>query len=221
MTALLPPTWTILVPTLGQRTHLFDRLMTVLLPQLDNHAGRVRVVGWFSHGHPSIGVIRDALVQTAPGEYVSFIDDDDLVPGYYVDEIVKAIAGRPHHVGFKLEYRENGDRRTIIDHSLVHGRWGENARGTFRDVTHLDPIRTELARRARFAVVMAGRAEDRPWVQQVRRHLRTEAYVDRVMYHYLFDEQVSAWQRPDLIVRTGQRADVDHPYFTWHPECES
>lgn len=214
------PTWTILVPTLGQRAPLFARLLDTVLPQLDAHEGRVRVLGWWSHGRPSIGAIRDRLLAAADTDYVSFVDDDDLVAADYVDRVAAAFKQRPDHVGFRVEYCIDGVRQEIIDHSLRYGRWGRGRRGLFRDVTHIDPVRADLARRARFDVVRAGHAEDHAWVRQVRGHLKTETYVDAVMYHYLWSRQVSAWERPDLIVATGTRPVVDHPLFAWHPGCQ-
>lgn len=217
----LAPTWTILVPTLGQREHLFLRLMGVLLPQLDAHEGRVRVLAWRNNGQPSISEIRDTLLETAGSDYVSFVDDDDLVPEYYVAEVVNAIATRPDHVGFRLEYSTDDQHREIVDHSLKWGGWGRTHDGKlFRDVTHIDPVRRDLAVRARFAV-RRGRAEDRVWVRKVRQHLATEVYVDKVMYFYEWRENVTAWQRPDEIVPVFGRPEIDHPYFSWHERSDA
>lgn len=213
--------WTILVPTLGQREALFERLLAVLLPQLDEYAGAVRVLAYRNNGSPPIGDIRDALLAAAESDYVSFVDDDDLVPEYYVAEVVQALASRPDHVGFKIEYYENGELKEIVDHSLRHGRWHRNTEGQLvRDFTHIDPVRTELALRGSFFVPRHGRAEDRVWVKQVRPHLATEAYVDKIMYSYLWREDTSAWQRPQDIVPVPGRPEIDHPYFAWHERSD-
>lgn len=215
------PTWTILVPTLGQREGLFTRLMGVLLPQLDEYEGRVRVLAWRNNGKPSISEIRDALLESAGSDYVSFVDDDDLVPEYYVAEIVRAIAERPDHVGFKIEYTTDDEHREIVEHSLRWGKWGRTLDGQLhRDVTHIDPIRRDLAMRARFRV-RPGRAEDRVWVRQVRRYLSTEVYIDKIMYHYLYREGTTAWREPDKIAQVPGRPVVDHPYFAWHPSSDA
>lgn len=215
------PTWTILVPTLGQREALFARLMGVLLPQLDEHEGRVRVLAWRNNGQPSISQIRDALVAAAGSDYVSFIDDDDLVPEYYVAEIVRAIAERPDHVGFKIEYSTDDEHREIVEHSLKWRKWGRGHDGQlYRDVTHIDPVRTDLAVRGRFRV-RPGRAEDRVWVKQVRKFLRTEVYIDKIMYYYLYREHITAWRSPQTIEHVAGRPAIDHPYFSWHPESDA
>lgn len=215
------PTWTILVPTLGQREDLFLRLMGVLLPQLDEHEGRVRVLAWRNNGKPSISEIRDALLASAGTDYVSFIDDDDLVPEYYVAEIVTAIAEGPDHVGFKMEYSTDDEHREIVDHSLRWGKWGRTLDGQLhRDVTHIDPVRLDHAIRARF-YARPGRAEDRVWVKQVRRHLATEVYIDKIMYFYLYREAVTAWRNPGEIKHVPGRPVIEHPYFSWHPESDA
>lgn len=221
----MPPTWDILVPTLGERRALFERLMAGLLPQLDPYAGRVRVVGWFNNGSPSLPKIRQRMVETSPAEYVSFVDDDDLVSPYYVDEVVAALAEHPDYVGFQVQCYSDGAPTAVAHHSLEFTRW-RNLPGRYeRDISHLNPIKTRLARRARFDQVGAGRAEDRAWASQLRRSrvLRTQAFIPRIMYHYLFSTSRtpglgSRWQT-DHTITPGERATVAHPYFTWSPDA--
>src|SRR5262245_18177619 len=62
---VMPPTWTLLVPTLGERRRLFERLMTTLVPQTDHHHGRVRVIGYLNNGRPSLPAIRQAMLTAA------------------------------------------------------------------------------------------------------------------------------------------------------------
>lgn len=212
-----PPTWSILIPTIGQRAELFARLLDVLLPQLEPHGGRVRVLAWWNNGQPSLPDIRQQLVLDAGTEYVSFVDDDDLVVPDYVDAIVEALATRPDHVGFQVAYHVDGELRETCDHSLKHRRWYRDpVKGLLRDVTHLDPIRHSLAIRANFRRARRGHAEDRTWVEQVRRRLRTEVYIPRVLYHYLYSPAASAWREPDRIQQVGERPEVVHPHFAWH-----
>ena len=224
MTDDTPPSWSILIPTIGQREALFLRLLDVLLPQLDEFAGSVRVIGWRNDGQPSLGEIRDGLVDAAGragSEYVSFVDDDDLVPEYYVAEVMAALATRPDHIGFLLEYSKNGVVAELVEHSLRWRKWGRSAAGVlYRDLTHVDPIRTTIAQRGRFAAARAKRAEDRVWVRQVRPHLATEVYLDKIMYRYLWSPETSAWQAPERIVRGGPRPAIDHPHFSWHERSD-
>lgn len=216
------PTWAILIPTIGQRAPLFRRLLDVLLPQLGPD---VEVIGWFNEGAPTLGEIRDGLLaeaHRAGAEYVSFIDDDDLVPDYYVADVRAALATRPDHIGFRMHYHSEAtvsDAYEVVEHSIRWGRWGRSADGLlYRDINHIDPIRTDIALRGQFAAARAGRAEDRAWVKQVRPFVATEVFVERILYHYLWSHELTAWQRPDLVERGHQRPAVDHPHFRWHPD---
>ena len=216
------PTWTILIPTIPQRQHLLERLLERLLPQLDPHHGRVRVLAWRNVGVPALGEVRDGLIDAAGTEYVSFVDDDDLVPEYYVAEIVKALETRPDHVGFQLEYTtdQHGNMgREVVEHSLRWRRWARVGGVLCRDFTHLDPLPTRLAQRGRFAVARPRRAEDRVWVKQVRPYLSSEVYIPKIMYHYQWSQQGSSWERPhELQPAAHPPPEINHPHFSWHPE---
>lgn len=217
----MPSTWTILVPTLGERRPLFERLMSGLLPQLDPWTGSVRVVGWFNNGSPSLPKIRQTMVERAQTDYVSFVDDDDLVAPYYVAEVMSALKDQPDYVGFQVQCYSDNAPTAVSHHSLENRKW-RNLPGRYeRDISHLNPIRTVLAKRASFAKVGAGVAEDRAWADQLRRSrvLKTQVFIPRIMYHYLYSTSRtpglgSRWQKGHTIT-PGERSAIDHPYFTW------
>lgn len=222
----MPPTWTILVPTLGERAALFRRLMEVLLPQTERAADRVEVVGWWNNGSPSLPKIRQTMIQNARTDYVSFVDDDDLVPPYFVSEVLAALDLRPDYVGFQVQCYSDGAPTAVAYHSLEYKRW-RNLTGRYeRDISHINPIRTDLARTASFAKARAGAAEDRIWADQLRRSrvLRKQVVIDRIMYHYLYSTSTAAgegsrWQRPGEIASGADRPVIDHPHFTWSPDA--
>jgi hypothetical protein len=217
------PTWTILVPTLGQRAALFERLLGQLLPQVEPYAGRVRVVGWFNNGDPPLADIRQMLLLDTTTDYVSFMDDDDEVAEDIVARVMTALESGPDYVGWQTHYSANGKDHGLVDHSLRHGKWTEqkNPYRLLRDITHINPMRTRVAQRGDFRRgSRTGRPEDRPWVEQIRatRALKTEVYIDAPMYFYRWRRDTSAWQRPDRIDRTPTRRPyVASPYFSWHP----
>jgi hypothetical protein len=221
----MPPTWAILVPTLGERRALFERLMAGLLPQLDRYAGRVRVVGWHNNGSPSLPKIRQTMVLGAETDYLSFVDDDDLVSPFYVDEVVAALETRPDYVGFQVQCYSDGAPTAVAYHSLAYRRWRNYPSHYERDISHINPIRTALARQADFARARAGTAEDRSWAGQLRRAhvLRSEVVVDRIMYHYLYSTSHepglgSRWETHRKIT-PGERPAITSPYFTWSPDA--
>lgn len=218
----MPPTWTILVPTLGERRALFEKLMRVLLPQLDPYGGQVRVVGWFNNGRPSLPEIRQHMMAGAGSDYVSFVDDDDLVPPYYVDEVMSALGQRPDYVGWLVQCYSDGRPTAIAHHSLEHSTWSNEGARYLRDISHLNPVRRQLALRADYRAGKRGQPEDRAWADQMRRggYLKTEVVIPRIMYHYLFCTGRKAGlgsraRNTRLIRPSNTRSEINHPYFTW------
>lgn len=219
--------WTILIPTLGERAALFRRLMDALMPQVDAAGGAVKVVAYWNNGDPGLPEIRQRLVESVTTEYLSFIDDDDMVPEYFVSEVLKALESAPDYVGWQVRYLADRKDRGLIDHSLAHGAWREEKSPKFpayrllRDISHINPMRTAVAQKADFRVARAGQIEDRPWVDQVRRSglLKTEAYIPRPMYEYRWERRVSRWQRPARIRRGGfTPTKIDSPNFSYFSE---
>lgn len=219
---VMPPTWAILVPTLGERRALFERLMGVLLPQLDPYHGRVRVIGWLNNGRPGLPEIRHRMLTEAGTDYVSFVDDDDLVSRDYVDEVMSALGQEPDVVGFQVQCYSNGVPTAVAHHSIRHGHWVNLPDRFLRDVSHLNPVRRKIAMTADFRRAKPGQPEDRAWADQIRRGglLRTEVVIPRIMYHYLYSTGRKAGdgsraRQPRLIRESAGRSEITSPHFTW------
>lgn len=226
------------MPTVPKRHPLMMRQLAALLPQLERYRGQVCVFGWRNEGYPRLADMRDAMLQHAEmvgARYVSFVDDDDLVADDFVASIMGALDSGPDHVGFQVEYWQDGRFKYLCDHSLRHRRWivasqrPELRAGikVLRDFTHLDPIRTSIAVKGSFGSAFEREAEDRAWVEQVRPYLSlaggaTEAYIAKPLYRYLWAPAESAWLSRAAARCTGgvhvHEPLPEHPYLTWHPE---
>ena len=93
-------TLSILIPTVVGREHLLERLRSVLNPQLTED---VEVIEQKDNKEISIGKKRQELLEKATGEYVVFIDDDDMISEDYVKSIIKALESEPDCVGFEIK----------------------------------------------------------------------------------------------------------------------
>lgn len=224
MTAV-PPTWAILIPTLGERRRLFDRLICSLLPQTEPYDGRVQVIGAYNNGAPGLPKIRHLMMSEADRrrtDYLSFVDDDDMVPPYFVEEIMTALDQRPDYVGFHVQCYSDDTPTAVSYHSLENTKWENLPDRYLRDISHINPMRTSIARSADFRRAAPGQAEDRAWVHQLRqgRKLKEQVMIDRIMYHYLFSTSKTAgigsrWKAPGKIHPGTERTLVEHPNFSW------
>lgn len=213
------PTWTILIPTLGQRADKLRRLLGVLLPQVESYGSRVQVVALWNNGEYALTRLRQTLVTSVTTDYLCFIDDDDMVPKYYVRDVMRSLEYKPQYIGWIVECLHTGRNSQLAYHSLRYGSWYNTNEGLFRDISHVNPIRTDIAQQADYRNTPRYRAEDRRWADQVRGLgvLNTEVYINRIMYHYHYSPTESdTWRNPRRVRRGRyERLSVDHPNFKW------
>lgn len=226
------PTWNILIATIGQRRDLLARLLDGLLPQVDAADGRVGVLAYWDTGQltrrfgtalDAIAHKRQALLDAATADYVSWLDDDDWVADDYITSMLAALDQWPDMVGFTMEVRKDGRPHQLGMISLRYGGWSQAADGTYlRDITHANPIRTQIARTASFTDRRGG-PEDVAWVGQLRAGglLRTEVVIDKVLQHYDWVVERSSWTVPgrvrsrDAAGKRWERLEVDSPHFAY------
>lgn len=171
--------WTIAILTVAEREHVFRRLLNRLEPQIGDRDIEVLIADqedW------TVSHKRQWCLDQAAGDYFCFIDDDDLVSQNYVEAIYPLLDG-VDYIGFQLQYYEEGIPWKPTFHSLRYGTHAIEADeyGFYRGVSHLNPIRTEIARQGKY---YGGFGEDNRWCDQVEP--KTEHYIDEVMYHYYF-----------------------------------
>lgn len=211
--------WTILIATLGRRATQLERLLAQLLPQATAFGDSVRVRALWNNGEQPLSVVRQALVVDANADYVSFVDDDDEVPPYFVDKVMEALTTcEPDYVGWQMQCYIDGVATKPTYHSLEYGSWSEDHAGYYRDVSHLNPVRHALALRCDFR--RGDPPEDVSWADQLRPLLvgGAQCYIPNVMYHYRSSSHDSTW-RPGSVDPARERHTrpaVDHPNFSWH-----
>jgi hypothetical protein len=218
----------ILVATIGRRRDKLEQLLAVLMPQTVPYSGAVQVRAYWNNGERPLAEIRQALVEHAAhhgARYVSFVDDDDMPDHDYVHRIMRALGSDPDYVGFRMQHYADGVPSKPTFHDLAYGRWYEDDDGYYRDVSHLNPIRTSLAMRADFRRTTP--PEDVAWCDQMREVLATtppESNVrqvvlphDYVAYHY-YSTGDSTWRPGSVRDEGAERLPVDHPNFAYIDE---
>lgn len=207
------PSWSILIATVGRRQERFNRLLEILLPQLTDD---IEVVAFWNNFEKPLGYIRQALVEDAEGKYINFIDDDDKVPEYYCEEVLKAIKSNPDYVGWQQQLFQEGMPLKPTFHSLEYTYWHEDENGWYRNISHLNPIKRDIALQSSF-LVENGVPEDYTWAQRIAPFVKVEKYIDKVMYEYYPSAEDSIW-RGDNEKGSFNRPIVKDVHFRWHPE---
>lgn len=176
----------ILICHLDGRSKQLERLLYRLAGQWHQD---VEILIESDAGLITTGQKRNKLLQRSAGEYVCFVDDDDLVSHQYVEKIKDAIAvSNPDCIGFEgMLIREQnpmriGARNKFI-HSLKYTKWFEEKGVYYRYPNHLNPVKRELALRVNFPHIKHG--EDKDYSDRIYPLLKTEVMIENhVMYEY-------------------------------------
>lgn len=174
----------ILIPTLPERYHLLKRLTSLLeRTKTDQVEIRIHDAG---RGVMTTGEKRNKLIEAATGEYFCFVDDDDMVPEYYISEMLKAIESKPDvvtFIGYMTTDKANRQNFTIKLGSEYVTRNNHH----YRFPNHLCAFKRELVKHRKFPHTNIG--EDYLWAVGLQPLLKTEVHINKEMYIYEFDSK--------------------------------
>lgn len=213
--------WSICIATLASRKLKLARLLDVLLPQAEAVWPQVEVLALHNNGERGgPGPVKQDLLMAATGEYFSIVDDDDMVEPDYVPVILAAMwESGADYIAFDHAYYHDGARHPkTVRTGLDMPGWGnrhldQELPYLARDVTQVNPVRLELARQGDFTAKSAG-FEDWSWVEMVRPLLKTQARIDRILYHYYYNSGDTN-QRGLAPHTYDERLAVNSPVFRW------
>lgn len=175
--------WSILICTLSWRERKFLALLDSLLPQAEEFPGQVEVAALRNNGELLLCDYRQAMLNDPRnGEYVSCVDDDDLVAHYYVAEVMSALADSPDVVGFTALVTGCGSvNRSFFSLENSEGLHGNSF---YHRLSSWSPIRASLARKGSY--IARGQYDDEAYAESLRPYLghATEAFAERPLLTY-------------------------------------
>jgi glycosyltransferase involved in cell wall biosynthesis len=178
-------TLSILICTLPETYsyRMLSRLNEVLDPQIEKYKDRVEKKVHDAGRHMTTGEKRNMLIAQSSGEYFTYIDCDDMVPDYYVEEIIKAIEQKPDVITFKGYMTHDRVGRKNFDIRLGNG-YHETRDCYYRWPNHLSVMRRDAIGNVRFPNIT--KQEDYMWSREIndRGLLKTSVHIDRDMYWY-------------------------------------
>jgi glycosyltransferase involved in cell wall biosynthesis len=146
----------------------------------------VEIITHFDNKELSIGEKRQQMLDKANGLYVVYIDSDDYVPEYYIEEILKAIEKNPDCIGFDISCTGTSGKT-----ASVRNKWKAwtNKKGGYdyvRTPYHKSPIKKEIALKIGFKSLRFGEDADFSLRLKKSKLIKTEVYIPKVMYFYQF-----------------------------------
>jgi len=179
-----------------ERKVLLNRLLSFLnMHMTDENRQKIEIIINVDGGEKSVGQKRNEVLDRASGNYVCFIDDDDLVDEDYTNVIIKTIEENDDLdcIGFSGMYYVDGNQTMVFKHANKYGGHYKDGFGVqHRPVNHLNPVRTEYAKKIRFPEKDFG--EDSDYCDRLLSSglLKNEVVItDKIMYHYLWSQEAS------------------------------
>jgi len=178
----------ILIATMPSRIEMFDDLMVAIqhaqsIAHSHGFLNQVEVLFDNSMEY-NIGVKRNKLLSRAYGEYIVFIDDDDLISSDYVHKILVACQQETDCIGISGIITTNGLKQKQWHISKKNLTWFEKNWIYYRTPNHISPVRRTIALKAMFPEISY--AEDHGYSRRLLPLLKSEAIVPGNIYHYRY-----------------------------------
>lgn len=182
----------ILVCTIPDRFKLFSVLMSELYrqqtycktvhPTLGEVEIRVNADKKFNDGGLSIGAKRDSLLREAKGKYLLYLDDDESISPDYIETLLR-LCNQDKDVCTFRSLSKLSNNWALVDMSLSNPMEQINPFGiTRRPPWHVCPVKREYAQLYSFENISYG--EDWIWFENVLKHCKTEAHIDKIVHQY-------------------------------------
>lgn len=133
------------------------------------------------------GEKRNDLMDRATGKYTWYVDEDDYLFPYAIEEIIEASKKDPDVICFNGFMTTDGKDRVDFELRLGHPYCATQRDGKefyLRFPNHIVPMKREKIKHIRFRHVTLG--EDYPWAQKINDLglLKTQEIIDKDIYHY-------------------------------------
>lgn len=171
----------ILICSLENRKESLLNLLKLLEPQINDD---VEILVNVDSGELTTGEKRNKLLEKSKGDYIVFIDDDDLVSKDYIEKILNALKSKPDCCSLEGEitFKKINITKKFI-HSLEYNSWFEKDNIYYRNPNHLNVVKRELALKVKFPHKKVG--EDFEYSKNLLPFLKTEIKIKGVIYYYL------------------------------------
>lgn len=182
----------ILIPTVPEDEVYFIPLMRELRGQIfPNFEYQIEIIVESDNYEHTTGWKRNQLLEKADGDYIAFVDSDDMVASNYIRHLMDGIAKDVDCCSLLGVYTEDGKNPRLFEHSLKYSEYRTNEDAiplvdiTFERFTnHISCVRASIAKQFKFPDQNV--SEDTLWAEKLHESglLKTEYCVPEVIYYY-------------------------------------
>lgn len=178
----------ILICSLNSRSEQLKTLTRHLEKQINGRfESDIEIITEIDNKEITTGHKRNNLVNKAVGKYIVFIDDDDWVADYYVENMVWACLSDCDCIAINGNMTTDGGKeikwRLSKDNSNVTIK--ENGVDLYlRKTNHITAVKREYAIKSPFP--HKSNAEDKGYSDSINKYLKTEFKLEMPMYTYRF-----------------------------------
>lgn len=179
----------ILIPTLPERKHFLAEMMANIIKQIAllNVQDKVEVLIDDRGREFTTGTKRNSLLEKASGKYTWFVDDDDFIWEYSIEEILKAAQRNPDVMainGIMTTDNTNPIQWFIALGNEYCARQKNGKEIYLRFPNHITPMKREHAIKVKFPDKTV--FEDYDWAKTLRDagYLKSQVIIERPLYHY-------------------------------------
>lgn len=182
----------LLIPTVPEDEEYLILLMRELRKQIfPKFEHQIEILIEKDNYEHTTGWKRNKLLEQAEGEYVAFVDSDDMVAPNYIQHLMDGISKGVDCCSLLGIYTEDGQNPRIFEHSLKYSEYRTNDNAVpMIDVTyerftnHISCVRASIAKQFKFPDQNI--SEDTRWAEKLHESglLKTEYEVPEVIYHY-------------------------------------
>ena len=174
---------------------MFSTLRAHLLNQIGDRLNQVEIISYVDSKQRTTGYKRQSLLEQSNGEYVVFIDDDDWVEDYYVNEMLQACESGADCFAINGVYSVDGGATTKWKLSKHYDNVDVSENGKpllLRRTNHITGVKRVHALRAGFPD--KSNAEDKYYSDRVYQFCNTEYVIEKPLYHYRYSSKNKSYK---------------------------
>jgi glycosyltransferase involved in cell wall biosynthesis len=179
----------ILIPTLPERKHFLNEMLTNISEQIERNNAWDKFEVLIDERDKSFttGYKRNDLLRKSKGKYVWFVDDDDYIWPYSIEEILNASQKNPDVIGINGIMTTDGSKQVDWEIRIGHPYKAVQKNGKeyyLRFPNHITPMKREHAVKVKFPDKFT--FEDYEWAKTLNDagYLKTQEIIEKPIYHY-------------------------------------